>query len=606
VLVLLVVLVLVSHFVSQRQAEDEDDSPNMTETQPSFLARVFPGLAVLRGYRREWLAGDLLAGATVCVVMIPSVIAYAGLMGLAPQNGLYAALVPLVIYTLFGSSRQVIVGPDIAISLLAASTIAPLAGGDAGRAAALAATLALLSGALLLLGARAKFGVVADFLSKPVLVGYMTGAALILMASQLNQMLGVQVKNTDFFPRLFELAAKLQLANWPTFAFGLGLLVLAILLRRLSPRIPAALVVCVIAAMVSRIFTLEERYGVKVVGPCPRGLPRFEFPAVAGLGVQSLLPTAIGIALLTYTEGILLARAFAVKNGYEVRADRELNALGLSDVVTGVFQGFPITGSQARTTINDVTGGKTQLASLVAAITLAVFLIFLTPLIERLPQVALAAILIYAGFGLVEFDVMVRIYRYYPRSAVVAGLTTLSVLVAGVVPGILFGVALSLLGLINRISNPPDGVLSEVPGHGFHDLGNTPPKQTLPGLIAFRFYAPLLFSNIGHLIVRVRQLIAASSQPVRWFLLDAQAITDIDVTAVEGLHNLHEELGKQGISLKIAHANRPFRNLLERTGLAREIGADSFFPSVHECVSKFQETALLTEVSNSPRRTADG
>jgi len=263
--------------------------------------------------------------------------------------------------------------------------------------------------------------------------------------------------------------------------------------------------------------------------------------------------------------------------------------LGLADVAAGLFQGFSITGSQARTAINDATGGKTQLSGLVAAITLALFLMFLTPALAPLPKVALAVLLLYAGCGLVELGVMARIYRFYPHSALVAGLTTLSVLAAGVVPGILFGVALSLLGLIHRISNPPDGVLSVVPGHGFHDLGDASQTQTVPGLLAYRFYAPLLFSNVGHFVERVRQLVATSPKPLRWFLLDAQAITDIDVTAVEALHSLNEEFRKQGLALKIAHANRPLRQLLDRTGLTNEIGAGSFFPSVHECVEAYSQ-----------------
>jgi SulP family sulfate permease len=553
----------------------------------SALARFAPGLAQLVQYRREWLLGDLLAGISVCVIMIPSVIAYAGLMGLAPQHGLYAALVPLVVYALFGSSRQVIVGPDIAISLLIASTIGPLAAGDSTRAAALAALLALLCGLLLLLGARANLGAVADFLSQPVLVGYMTGAALILIASQLGKLFGVPLKNSDFFPRLYELAGKLHQTHGLTLTLGLLLLALLFALHRLTPKIPGALVACVIGIAASLLFRLESR-GVTLVGSFPSGLPAFALPGASWRDLHSLLPAAIGIAMLTYTEGILLARAFAAKNGYEVNANQELNALGLSDVAVGLFEGFSITGSQARTTINDATGGNTQLAGLIAAMTLALFLLFLTPVMARLPEVALAAILIYAGFGLVEFDVMARIYRYYPHSAAIAGLTTLSVLAAGVVVGILFGVALSLLGLINRISNPPDAVLSEVPGSGFHDLGS-PQAQTLPGLIAYRFYAPLLFSNVNHFVGRVRALVAGSPQPVRWFLLDAQAITDIDVTAVEALHALNEELHRQGIALKIAHANRPLRELLQRTGLAVEIGPESFFPSVHECVDAFKK-----------------
>jgi SulP family sulfate permease len=558
-----------------------------TAAPAPFLFRWVPGLALFRNYRREWLLSDLLAGLSVCIVMIPSVIAYAGIMGLPPQQGLYAALVPLVIYPLFGSSRQVIVGPDIAISLLVASAISPLAGGDAGRAAVLAAAVALLSGLLLLLAARAKIGAVADFLSKPVLVGYMTGAALILMASQLDKMFGIHLAHGDFFPRLAELAGKLNQTHGPTLVMGLGLLVLLLILWRFAPKIPAALVVCVVAIGVSLALGLEEQ-GVVVVGSFPGGLPAPAFPEVAWRDVHAMLPAAIGIALLTYTEGILLARAFAAKNNYEVNPNQELVALGLADVVASLFQGFSVTGSQARTTIADTAGGKTPLVSLVAAGALILFLLFLTPLMARLPVVALAAILIYAAFHLVEFDVMKRIYRFYPRSAAVAAVTTLGVLAAGVVPGILVGVALSLLGLISRISHPPDAVLSEVPGHGFHDLGPDAAGQTLPGLIAYRFYAPLLFSNAGHFVERVRGLIAASTTPVRWFLLDAQAITDIDVTAAEALHTLNRELGQKGIALKIAHANRPLREILQRIGFAREISENSFFPSVHQCVEAFQ------------------
>jgi SulP family sulfate permease len=549
--------------------------------------RFFPGLAVFSYYRGEWFAGDLLAGISVCVIMIPSVIAYAGLMGLPPQHGLYAAFVPLLIYPLFASSRQVIVGPDIAISLLIASTIGPLAGGDPAHAAALAALVALLSGVLLLLAAWANLGAVADFLSKPVLVGYMSGAALILMASQLNKLFGITLKNSDFFPRLVELLTKVKETHPPTLVLGLGCIAVLILLRRVAAKIPGALVVCVGATVASAAFGLDKK-GVSIVGSFPRGLPGFSVPILDWHEVHSLATAAIGIALLTYTEGILLARAFAAKNGYDVSPNQELIALGVADAAAGLFQGFSITGSQARTTVNDVTGGKSQLASIITAVTLALFLMFLTPLIARLPQVALAAVLVYAGFGLVEFDVMARIYRFYPRSAVVAGLTTLSVLIAGVVPGIIFGVALSLLGLISRIAHPPDAVLSEVPNRGFHDIGGTAGTQTVPGLIAYRFYAPLLFPNAGHFVERVRKVIASSSTPVRWLLLDAQAITDIDVTAVEMLHTLNEELRRQGVQLKIAHANPPLRALLQRTGLAAEIGSDSFFSSVHECVSAYR------------------
>ena len=346
----------------------------------------------------------------------------------------------------------------------------------------------------------------------------------------------------------------------------------------------------VVAIAASLALGLEGR-GVAVVGAFPRGLPGFAFPTADWRDIHTLLPAAIGIALLTYTEGILLARAFAAKNGYEVNPNQELTALGVADVCTGLFQGFSITGSQARTTINDSAGGKTQLASLVAAGTLILFLLFLTPLIARLPVVALAALLIYGGFTLVEFDVMARIYRFYPRSAMLAALTTLGVLAVGVVPGILVGVALSLLALIDRISNPPDAVLRIVPGRRFPRPGRQPRTgQTIPGFIAYRFYAPLLFSNAGHFVERVRQLVAASPTPVRWFLVDAQAITDIDITAAEALRALNKELQQQGIALKFAHANRPLRQILERIGFTSEIGRESIFHAVHEAAAAFQKT----------------
>jgi SulP family sulfate permease len=545
-----------------------------------------PGLARLRGYRRKWLAGDVVAGVSGCLVMIPSVIAYARLTGLPPETGLYAALVPLLIYPLFATSPQVIVGPDIAICLLMANAIAPLAGGNAGRAAVLAAALSLASGALLLLASRLKLGKVADFFSKPVLVGYMTGAALILVGSQLSGLLGVSLVNNDFFPRVIEAARRRQEANLPTLFFGLGLLALIVCLRRFAPKVPAAIVACAAAMAAVAAFHLEAR-GVAVVGRFRGGLPGFALPQVEWHEFHNLLPAAIGIAFLAYSEGILLARAFAAKNGYEVEPNQELAALGVANVCNGFFQGFAVTGSQSRTTVNDSAGGKTQMAALVMAVCVGLVLLFLTPLLAGLPDVALAAVLVNGGWNLVEFDAMKRIYRYYPSAAGIAALTTLGVLAAGVVTGILLGVVLSLLTLIGRISRPPDAVLQEVPGRGFHDVGETG-GQTLPGLVAYRFYAPLLFSNCGWFSERVHALIAASPAPVRWLLVDAQAITDIDVTAVEMLHELHRQLKGKGIQMKFAHANRPLRELLERTGLAREIGAGSFFPSVHECVEAFK------------------
>lgn len=562
---------------NQRPANGQSQAP----------ASYLPGVSFLRGYQRQWLVPDIVAGLTVCLVMIPTVIAYAGLMGIPPQYGLYAALVPLAVYPFFGGARQVIVGPDIAICLVVVSAVRPLAEGDPERTAGLAATIAVLSGVLLVVGARAKVGAVAEFFSKPVLVGYMTGAALILVASQLAPLFGITLHHTEFFSRVAELCGKLGQINGPTALFGVALLALLAALHRFARKIPSALVVCVLAMLASSCLDLDKR-GVALVGTVPAGLPRLVLPPFDWHDVQTLLPAVIGIALLSYTEGILLARSFAAKNNYEVNASQELVALGVSDIFTGLFQGFPGTGSQARTAVNDETGGRTPVAGLVAAAALALSLLFLTPLMARLPVVALAAILIYGGCTLVEFAAMKRIYTSYPRSAILAAITTVGVLAAGVIPGILIGVVLSLLGLISRISHPPDAVLREVPGHGFHDLGDTPGGQTIPGLLAYRFYAPLLFSNTSHFQQRVRELIFDTKPPVSWFLLDAQAITDVDVTAAEMLRSLIKELRDKGIELKIAHANPPLRSIMERTGIAAELGPDGYFGSVHECVAAFQ------------------
>ena len=555
--------------------------------------RLLPGLSLLQAGLAGGLRRDLLAGISVCIVMVPSVIAYAGLLGIPPEHGCYAALIPLLVYPLFGSSRQMIVGPDIAISLLMAGAIGPLAGGDARRAAALAAMLAIAAGLMLWLGARARIGVVAEFLSKPVLVGYMTGAALILMASQWSKLFGVTLVEADFFPRLFELVMKLPRTHGPTLALGIGLILVLALWPRFARRVPAALAVCVLAGLSDLGFGLD-RWGVGVVGTMPGGLPGFAWPAVGWPEFKALLPAATGIALLIYTEGILLARAFGARSGGEVNPNQELVALGLANVATGLFQGFAVTGSQSRTTINDANGARSPWASFAAAGTLLLFLGFLTPLLRHLPEVALAAILIHAAFGLIEFELMRRIYRFYPQAALLAALTTLGVLVVGVVPGILVGVVVSLLGLLSRLSRPPDAVLRALPGHGFHDVGDEPAAPSVPGLIVYRFYAPLLFANATHFVTRVRELIAASPTSVRWFLLDAQAITDIDVTAAEALYRLQAELRVRRIALKVAHANRPLREVLERIGLAREVGRESFYPSVHECVAAF-------EAETSPR-----
>ncbi len=551
-------------------------------------SNYFPLAQLPRDYRREWLRGDLLAGISVCLVMIPSVIAYAELAGLPSIQGLYAALAGVLGYALFASSRQVIAGPDAAITLLVGTGIGAFVADDPSRAPALAAMVALLGGGLMLVASRLKIGVVADFLSKPVLVGYLTGAALILVSTQLGKLFGIKIAAHDFFLVVRELAGRLRETQVPTLALGLGLIVLLEILRRFSPRIPGALVAFVLAMAVSAALKLPER-GVAVIGEVPRGLPGFKLPVVSLEVIRDLLPAAVGIALLTFPEGILLARAFAARKREQVRPNQELLALAAANLAAGMFQGFSVGASQSRTTVNEATGGRTQLSSLVAAGALVLFLLFLTPVLKSLPVVALAAILIFSGVHLVEVEAYRSLFGISRAGFVLAVLVTAGVLVVGVIPGILIGVMLSLIVLLGQLARPADAVLREVAETGeFHDTGDETGVPCVPGLVAYRFYAPLFFANADYFIERIRGLVAASPVPVRWVLVDMQAVTNIDVTAAEAVSRLKEELGQRGIALKIARANRPLRERLQRIGLGEHLAEENLFPSVHAAVAAFR------------------
>jgi len=565
----------------------------------SSLARWVPIIGVLRGYNAAWLRADLVAGASVCVVMIPSVIAYAELAGLPPQHGLYGALAAMIAYGLFTSSRQVIAGPDAALTLLLASAIGPLVAGDVSRAVGLSALVALFGGAILALAAIFRIGVITDLFAKSVLVGYMSGAALILASTQLGKLFGVELVSREFFPILWELFVRFGETHWPTFLLGAGLMAILAVLRRIVPKAPGALVASVLAVGFSLAFDLPSR-GVKVIGEVAQGLPQVGLPAVSLGDIRTILPGALAIALLTFPEAILLARAFAAKNRYEIRPNQELVALAAANFAAGLSQGFSVGASQSRTVTNDATGGKSQMVNLIAGALLVAFLLVLTPALEPLPIVALAAILINAGIHLVDVQAYRTFFRISPRAGWLALIVALGVLIIGVIPGILIGVGLSLGYLLARLARPTDAVLQEEPGTGrFHDVGGDVRMHTVPGLIAYRFYAPLFFPNADHFARRIRSLVAESPQPIKWVLVDVQAVTDIDESGAEVVQQLAEGLAAQGVALKFARANRPLRAVVERIGLGEHLRQEWLFPSVHAAVEAFrrQESAG----ANAPR-----
>ena len=560
-----------------------------------------PLLETLRGYRREWFRHDFIAGLTVCVVMIPSVIAYAELVHLPPIAGLYAAFAASIGYALFASSRHVIAGPDAAIGLLAGSAILPLAGGDAARTAMLAAELALLSGAVLWLAAKLHLGAIADLLSRPVLIGYLNGASLILVSTQLGKLFGIKLEGEEFFNLLYTLYVKIGSAHVPTFVFGVVLIAFLVAIGRFLPRIPGALAASAVAIVAAMLFNLDAT-GIAMVGQVPSGIPQPALPSVMLSDITALAPAAVAIAFLAFSDGILLAQTFADKNRYEIDPNQELVALGSSNMVAGLLQGFPVSASQSRSSIVDASGGKTQVAQLIAAGGLLLFLIFFTGLIAMLPKVALGAILIVTALGMLEVASLSALYRIDRKDFWLAIAVMVSILVAGVVPGIILGMLLSLIGVLVEISRPRDAVLARLTRDGkFHDLDqNEPDAETLPGLLVYRLYAPLIFANARHVIGRMRQLVDAADPPLKWIIIDAQAITDMDVTAAQRFAELHRELSATGIEIKIADTPRPFREELARVGLTDQIGQQQFYVSVKKAVEAFAEK--FPELAANPRQ----
>ena len=559
-----------------------------------------PLLNTLRGYQRIWLRHDVIAGLSACVVMIPSVIAYAELVHLPPIAGLYAAFAASLGYAIFASSRHVIAGPDAAIGLLAGTAILPLAGGDPLRTMLLAAELALLSGAVLLLAAKLRLGAIADLLSRPVLIGYLNGASLILVSTQLGKLFGIKLEGEEFFHLLYTLLVQVGQTHIPTLMFGLGLIVLLLICGSRFPRVPGALAVSAAAIGVGLLLDLDAS-GVAMVGMVPGGIPEPSLPTVRVADITALAPAAVAIAFLAFSDGILLAQTFADKNRYEIDPNQELVALGVANMSAGLLQGFPVSASQSRTSIVDAAGGKTQVAQLVAAAGLLLFLLFLTGLIALLPKVALGAILIVTALGMLEVASLSALYRIDRKDFWLAIAVMVSILVAGVVPGIILGMLLSLIGVLVEISRPRDAVLSRLTRDGkFHDLDqNEPDAETIPGLMVYRLYAPLIFANARHVIGRLRELVDAADPPLKWIIIDAQAITDMDVTAAQRFAELHRELTASGIEVKIADTPRPFREELTRIGLTDQLGQQQFYVSVKKAVEAYAER--YPELAEHPR-----
>lgn len=556
------------------------------------IVRRMPIAGALRGYERSFLRGDLAAGATVFAVLVPSALAYGELAGLEPIAGIYAAMGAMLGYAIFGSSRQAMLGPDASLPLLVMAAVTPLAAGDPLRYASLAATTAVLVGLFCVFAGFLRLGFIANYVSQPILTGYMAGVSLLVIGGQLGRLFGFKVQADNFFMQVWEIAGRLGETNWLTLLLGVLSLVLLFWAKRRYPRLPNPLLLMVGAIAISTIFDLPGR-GVAVVGVIPSGLPSLAWPAFGVSDFGALLVPSFSMALIAFTDVLVNSRSFAMKNRYTVDADQELLGLGAASIGAGLLGGFPVSSSSARTAVADSMGGKTQVAGLVAAALCVLFLLFLTGLLANLPLLILAAILIVAVWGLIDFDQLAWLWRVRRSEFWLALLTALGVLTIGLLQTIFLAVIFSLVGVIARISRPHDAVLHhDVESDLFveQETDGSAPVELLPGLIVYRFDAPLFFANASRFMEQARLLIECAEAPVRWFLINAEPITDVDATAAMTFVEFDTEMDAAGIQIAIARASEPLRAMLDRTGVTERIGEAYFFDSLHGAIEMYEKS----------------
>jgi SulP family sulfate permease len=553
------------------------------------MATVTPGLLRLRSYERSWLRGDVLAGVTVAAYLIPQVMAYAEVAGLPPVVGLWAIMGPLFVYALIGSSRQLSVGPESTTALMTALVVAPLAGGDPARYAALAAALALIVGGLCLLAWLARLGFLADLLSHPVLAGYMAGIAVFMIVSQLTKITGVPVDGESLVSDVGSFLSGLDRMHLPTLVMSAAVLAFLLFGAWLWPKAPVPLVGMLLAAGLVAAFSLQDR-GIRVVGEIPAGLPTPGLPGLALEELTALLLPAVGVTIVAYSDNVITARAFAIRNGYHVDANQELLALGTANLSAGVLRGFPVSSSASRTVIADALGNKSQLYSLVALGAVLATLLVGRTVLAAFPSAALGAIVVYAALRLIEVSEFRRIGAFRRSELVLALATTAAVLLLGVLYGVLAAVGLSILNLLRRVARPHDGVLGYVPGlAGMHDIDDYPDATLVPGLVVYRYDAPLCFANAENFRQRALAAVDASPTPVEWFMLNAEANVEIDITAIDTVEELRAELDRRGIVFAMARVKQDMRADLAAAGLVERVGDDRIFPTLPTAVQAYVE-----------------
>ncbi|MGC4118882.1 MAG: sulfate permease [Myxococcales bacterium] len=553
--------------------------------------RLVPAARWLRRYERKFIAWDLAGGLAVASMLIPQGLAFAQLVQVPPVAGLWSGVAAMIAYALFGPSRQLMVGPEAGTAMMVAAVLTASGMDSPELRLAGAAMLALMVGAVLVIAGSFRLGAISDFLSRPILVGYVNGIALMLIASQLPTALGLERTKDDFVPQAVEVASKLAGVHGPTLALSAGALAFILASRRVLPRFPGAVVVVAAGIALSALLDLEAR-GIRVLGPIDRGLPTVGLPKLPAGAILELVPGALSIGLLVYASSALTSRVFADRRRDAFKANGELFGLAAANFAAGLVHGVPCAGSDARTAINDAAGSRTQLAGLIASAAVAAIVFLLAPMVALLPKALLGTVVIASALSLFDLRAFLRIWRVRRAEGLLAMATFVGVLVFGVLPGVLVAVALAVADLVRRAAHPHDAVLGRLRGQpGYQDIERRPDSETLPGLIIYRVDAPLFFANARFLREQVHRLIDTAKTPVRMVVLDCGAMFDLDVTAAETLEELDREFDERGITLALAEPHAPMRRVLRRTGLLQKLGRENVFATVGESIRAYVERA---------------
>ena len=551
-----------------------------------------PGKRTLSSYRASWLRKDLVAGLVLVTLLVPQGMAYAELAGLPPITGLYTSILCLTGYAVFGPSRILVLGPDSSLGPMIAATILPLVGanGDPARAVALASMLALIVGGITVLGGVFKLGFIADLLSKPTMIGYMNGLAVTILIGQLPKLFGFSIDADGFIAETRGFFNGVRNGETVTAALAIGLfgIALIVVLGRFLPKLPGILAAVVLSIVAARIFQLDA-HGVKLVGTLPQGFPPLTIPSVSLSDLSVLVAGALGIVIVTLADTIATASAFATRTGQEFDGSQEMIGIGASNIAAGLFQGFPVSTSGSRTAVAEQSGAKTQVTGVVGAVAIVLMLVLAPGLLRNLPQPTLAAVVIVASLSLADIPGTVRLWHQRREDFLVAVAAFLGVVLIGVLAGIAIAVALSIVSVFRHAWWPYQAVLGRVRDlPGYHDLTAYPDAEVLPGLVLFRFDAPLFFANARTFRDQIRMLASAEPAP-SWVVVAAEPITDVDTTAADMLKDLDEELNTVGVSLVFAEMKDPVRDKIERYALTRTINPEHFFPTIDAAVAAFRQ-----------------